>query len=666
MSTRSGRIRQSLIESSPPRTRKGVSPTRSPARNRKSSPTGRSAQKSPSRKSPSRKSSSKFPARKSPSRVVKEVVEEKEASVPKSPAKRPAIKKGPEVRLEDVSSKIESFRSTRTRRYEYSIKDMPSTIQLVEPSTLDEKVNGLENVHSVTDIYGLRNRRNMDDLIPRRSSRLKDIVDSVPDIRRSFSKSLSKSVSESISKSIDTFSDDENHDELLQREKSQSVTRKLATPMPSSVVLSQNSSRYEFGGRIGSAVLYLLIPLTVFYIVISCSKSCSLTSLGDLSAYKSISNWINAQILLLVISNFIMQAIFILLPTFGTKDVDEQGKKYCFNAFFSSFCTLNTLFALDYYKVLNIDLLLSSYLKMAITSYLIALMLVIVLHVKSLKVGANNLNPYGTSGNVLYDLFMGRQIHCNLLKVKVKLWLARVSNITTLILAILIFKNGFSIQLADIDNLALNKFDEIISKIQLKPTILVYSMMQIVYSLYFIIGEKKIVSTFYWQSEGLGYLQIISSTLYPYYFTTISKYVADTDLKLSSNILIAASVLYSLGLTIMLISNNIKYEFRKNPLQPSLTHIDSMPTFLGKKLLVSNLWGILRHPNYTGDIMIHVALALPGVFTRNIVAAAPALITIFMFIHRAWRDHNRCRRRYGSAWQRYCKRVPSVIIPKIL
>lgn len=95
--------------------------------------------------------------------------------------------------------------------------------------------------------------------------------------------------------------------------------------------------------------------------------------------------------------------------------------------------------------------------------------------------------------------------------------------------------------------------------------------MQILYSLYFIIGEKKIVSTFYWQSEGLGYLQIVSSTLYPYYFTTISKYVADIDLQLSSNILIAASVLYLLGLTVMLISNNIKYEFRKNPLQPSLT-----------------------------------------------------------------------------------------------
>ncbi|CAH2084923.1 unnamed protein product [Euphydryas editha] len=665
MSTRSGRIRQSLIETSPPRTRKGVSPTRSPARNRKSSPSS-SIQKSPSRKSPSRKSFSKYPARKSPSRVVKEVVEENEASVPKSPARRPGIKKDIEVRLEDVSSKVESFRTTRTRRFEYSVKDIPSNIQVIEPSIRDEKVNGLENVRSGTDVHGLRNRKTTDDYAPRRSSRLRDIVDSMPDIRRSFSKSLSKSVSKSISKSIDTYSDDENHDDLLEREKSQSVTRKLATPMPSSLVLSQISNRYEFGGRIGSAALYLLIPLTVFYILISCTKSCILLSLRDISAHKSISNWFDTPATLVVISNFIMQAIFISLPSFGTKEVDEQGKKYCFNAFFSSFLTLNILFALDYYKVLTADLLLNSYLKMATTSYLMALILIIVLHLKSLNTDSGHLNPYGTSGKVLYDLFMGRQIHCYLMKINVKLWLARMSNICALVFAILIFKHGFSIQLTEIDNLALNKFTEIISKIKLKPTILVYSMMQIVYALYFIIGEKKIVSTFYWQSEGLGYLQIVSSILYPYFFTSISKYVADTDLQLSSNILIAASVLYSLGLTIMLISNNIKYEFRKNPLQPSLTQLNSMPTFLGKKLLVANLWGILRHPNYTGDIMIHLALALPGVFTRNIVAAAPALITIFMFIHRAWRDHNRCRRRYGAAWQRYCKRVPSVLIPKIL
>lgn len=95
--------------------------------------------------------------------------------------------------------------------------------------------------------------------------------------------------------------------------------------------------------------------------------------------------------------------------------------------------------------------------------------------------------------------------------------------------------------------------------------------MQIIYALYFITREKKLISTFYWQSEGLGYLQIVSSALYPYYFTSVSKYVKDANVELSTNILIMASGTYLLGLIIMLISNNIKYEFRKNPLQPSLT-----------------------------------------------------------------------------------------------
>lgn len=91
-----------------------------------------------------------------------------------------------------------------------------------------------------------------------------------------------------------------------------------------------------------------------------------------------------------------------------------------------------------------------------------------------------------------------------------------------------------------------------------------------------------------------------------------------------------------------------------------------MPTFHGKKLLVSSLWGVLRHPNYTGDIVIHIALALPGILSKQYMAAAPALLTILLLLHRAWRDYARCRRRYGAAWERYCKRVPSVIIPKIL
>lgn len=139
-----------------------------------------------------------------------------------------------------------------------------------------------------------------------------------------------------------------------------------------------------------------------------------------------------------------------------------------------------------------------------------------------------------------------------------------------LILLSLIFTHGLQIKLTDKDDLTLDNWKQLLSKVQYKPTTIVFSLMQIVYILNFIMKEYKITSTFYWQSEGVGYLQTVSSALYPFYFTTISKHVADTDLVLTTNTLISASILFVLGFSIMLASNNIKYEFRKNPLQLSL------------------------------------------------------------------------------------------------
>ncbi|XP_023941248.2 delta(14)-sterol reductase TM7SF2 [Bicyclus anynana] len=675
MSTRSGRTRQSMVESSPPRTRKGVSPTRSPARNRKSSPAGRPTPKSPARKSPSRKPAPKYPARKSPSRVVKETPEVKETkevkeTISKSPSKRAAIKKDVEVRLQHVS-KIEIMRNIRARNTENSVSDFVLPKDLFETDlTSREDPNGIEESEkpSLDDIITttLRNRRTVEETAPRRSSRLRDVVDSVPDIRRSFTKSLSKSVSKSISQSIASYSDEEDVPWPNDPRKSESVSRKLTTPLPSALAPPFNN-KYEFAGRAGAAALYIVIPLTVFYILMSCSKACSYKTLNELMLYKTLSAWFSIQSVMIVIGNLLLQAIFLSIPVFGGKEVDEHGRKQHFNATFSSFCTVTILFVLDYYGILKNDSLLSSYLQMASVSYITAIILALIMYWKSSKVDRSDLNPYGNSGYLLYDFFIGREIHATLLKINVKLWIARVSNISALTLSVLIFKHGFNIQdKITINNISLDELQNAFNKINFKPTVLVYSMMQIIYALYFIMRERKIVSTFYWNSEGLGYLQIVSSALYPYIFTTISKNVAESSIDLTSNTLIAASTLFLLGFLIMLISNNIKYEFRKNPMQPSLMHLDSMPTFHGKKLLVSHVWGIVRHPNYMGDILIHAALAIPGIMSQQAIAAAPALVTVAMLLHRCWRDHGRCRRRYGAAWQRYCARVPSAVIPKIL
>lgn len=436
MSTRSGRIRPSTVEASPPRTRKRVTPPRSPGRARKTSPPTRPAlRKSPSRKSPIRKPVSKFPARKSPSRTTKEATE---TAAQKSPGKRPAIKtENISVSLQDIT-KLDIYRATRSRRSEYSIKDL--SIGLSQNNDEQEIVNGVDSSES-NDVYGLRKRKPIDEVVQRRyTTRLREYVDNIPEIRPSPSKSASKSVSKSISQSI-TYSDEEHSEDELQYNKSESVTRKLATPLRDSVSkLAQLSSRWEFGGRVGSALLMLLIPLTAFSILLSCQKTCSLKHLYDLNALKSLSIWFSWQALSIVSIQLVIQALFTYVRVLGTKAdrLDETGTKQYFNAFFCSIVTMNVLFALNFFNLYDSNKLLSEYLRLATVSYIFAVILSIILYVKSRKMDDSELNPYGNTGYALYDFCMGREIQPFFKKFDVKIWISRIANINSVSIIIII------------------------------------------------------------------------------------------------------------------------------------------------------------------------------------------------------------------------------------
>lgn len=437
MFTRSGRVRSSLIDTSPVRTRKGVSPTRSPSRNRKSSPTapkssspGRPARKSPSRKSPNRKTPSKYPVRKSPSRTTKETKQTAAVSpqvIQKSPSKRPAIKSDVSVRLENVSSQFEIIRNTRSKRIEYSVQDVTTT----QKKFVVDKINGIETISS--DIPSLSYRRSVDEPVARRSSRIKEFIDkfdNYPDIRRSVSKTVSER--KSASKSLGKVSDEEQSEGSDVEERFQSVSRKLATPSRSSVVsLTNLSNKWEFGGRLGSFILIFLLPMTVYAILLSCMKSCLFYI--ELSKWNDSKQWFTVQSLGFILVQYLLQAIFALVPIFGIKSdkMDGTGTNYCFNVLFSSITTVNTLFLLDYLKIVSKDIILNEYLQLATVSYIFAVTLSIHLYIKSRKMEDGELNSYGNTGYILYDFFMGREIHPYIKNLNIKVWISRISNVTT-------------------------------------------------------------------------------------------------------------------------------------------------------------------------------------------------------------------------------------------
>ncbi|KAL4707581.1 hypothetical protein ACJJTC_001626 [Scirpophaga incertulas] len=666
MSMRSGRLRASVRDASPPRTRKGISPPRSPARKRKTSPEPKiSAARTNSpalRKSPSRKSPSRKPTRKSPSRAAKETIETNIQNQ-KLPSKRSSIKTDVSVKLEDFSSKIQTYRNTRSKRIEYSVTDVTSTINDFTPL---DKVNGFDS----NEDFKMESRKSVEQEPSHTSSKSIDNLESTPEKRRSLSKS-SKSVSKSISRSIDNVSDEENSVHKYVH----GVIRKLATP--SRFIERQpilKGSKWEFGGRIGTAILILLIPFTTFTILNSYKISFFTVSIQDLTAYNFLNSWVSQSALILIFGQFILQALFAIIPICGIKadKLDDTGRKYCFNAIFSTIVTTFLFYALDFMYLIDLNIILLEYIKLAVTSYIFGVLLSIILYVKSKYIDSGDLNSYGNTGYALYDFFMGRELHPCLAKLDIKVWITRISNINTvLILITLISRHTLemhieSLEMPKMQELSFNNIQEILDKINLEPTIILFLTMQLIYILTYIMKEHKVTTTFFWQSEGVGYLQTVSSALYPFYFCTTSKYVADTKLVLPTNILVIAGGLFMLGYFIMALSNNTKHIFRTKPYDIRVSRMESMPTFYGKKLLISNMWGFVRHPNYAGDILIHLALAIPGIVTQHYFAALPALLTIVMLIHRARRDDMRCSRRYGTAWNRYCQKVPSAIIPKIV
>jgi protein-S-isoprenylcysteine O-methyltransferase Ste14 len=82
-----------------------------------------------------------------------------------------------------------------------------------------------------------------------------------------------------------------------------------------------------------------------------------------------------------------------------------------------------------------------------------------------------------------------------------------------------------------------------------------------------------------------------------------------------------------------------------------------------KQLLCSGFWGLSRHINYLGEILMALGLSLalghPG-------AIGPWLYPIYyvaLLFPRERDDDRRCAEKYGALWQEYCRRVPYRIIP---
>ena len=83
------------------------------------------------------------------------------------------------------------------------------------------------------------------------------------------------------------------------------------------------------------------------------------------------------------------------------------------------------------------------------------------------------------------------------------------------------------------------------------------------------------------------------------------------------------------------------------------------------QLLASGFWGIARHFHYVPEILGAFFWTVPARFNHAFPYFYVVFLTILL-LHRAFRDEERCHKKYGEGWEIYCAKVRWRIFPNIL
>ncbi len=176
--------------------------------------------------------------------------------------------------------------------------------------------------------------------------------------------------------------------------------------------------------------------------------------------------------------------------------------------------------------------------------------------------------------------------------------------------------------------------------------------------------EEAILTTWDIKHENFGWMLCWGDLVWvPFTYTIQAYYLVNHvhDLPWWATVLIVA--LNIVGYTIFRGTNIQKHKFRKDPNTPIWgKKAEYIKTTTGSLLLTSGWWGIARHLNYFGDLLMALAWCLPTGF-GSILPYFYIIYFTILLVHRERRDHEMCAEKYGKDWDAYCEKVRWRIVP---
>jgi len=396
--------------------------------------------------------------------------------------------------------------------------------------------------------------------------------------------------------------------------------------------------------------------------------------------------------------------LYALLPaneTEGTELRTGGRLKYRFNTFGSALFIMVILAAGTLVEGANFPVwtfISDNYIGLLTSNIIISYVLATYVYVRSFSVkhpkdaNMRELAAGGHSGNLLYDWFIGRELNPRATlpifgEVDIKAW----CELRPGMLGWVILDLAFVMQ-------QYRNFGRV------TDSIILITVAQSVYTFDALYMEPAILTTIDIIADGFGFMLSFGDLVWvPFTYSLQTRYLATYPVELGIKGLLPIVGVQAVGYYIFRSVNNEKNRFRTNPNDPRVKHLKYIQTESGSRLLVTGWWGTARHINYLGDWFMSWSYVLPtamaGYVIRN-AATHPVdasskdafffnntyqqyvipgeargwgmIVTYFfmlyfaiLLVHRERRDEEKCRRKYGKDWDRYCELVPYRIIPYI-
>jgi 7-dehydrocholesterol reductase len=322
-------------------------------------------------------------------------------------------------------------------------------------------------------------------------------------------------------------------------------------------------------------------------------------------------------------------------------------------------CTLVTLITLSYFGVIRPALVYDKFGEILSSMNLFAFAFCFMLLVKGHIAPTNS--DSGTNGNVVIDFYWGMELHPRILGWDVKMFTNCRMGMMFWAVGILCFAHK---------NMELNN-----GVLQIGMAVNV--ALQLIYISKFFFWEMGYMCSMDIQHDRAGYYICWGCLVWvPSVYTSHSFYLAGNAPDISTWTALAIFIFGFLMIWTNYDSDNQRYVFRqtqgecliwgKKPRKIVAEYTTDAGETKKSLLLVDGWWKVSRHFHYMPEILSSLCWGLPAL---NSGFVGPYFYTCFLTIllfDRAFRDDDRCRKKYGPYWEKYCSEVPYMIVPFVV